>query len=367
MKGLSQMPGKVPQPWFRESKQAWYVCIDGRQRRLSKDRDEAFRRYHLLMAGESPTPSPEPPKAKAGATPSPGAPARQEAITAKETPTVNAIADAYLADAQRRMKANTFRVVRDFCRSFAMMFGERPGDSIRKADVEAWVGKHPTWGQTTEWDAKTRLVTFFRWCVEQGLLPVNPIQGIRKPHVRSRGQDALATPEEHVLMMANATPALRDVLFALHESGARPGEVLSVTAADFHAEQNVWILAKHKTAGKTGKPRIIFLTPPLVTLCRTLVERYPTGALFRTSTGKPWCHGCYLAEQVRKLRKRLGIKGVVPYGYRHGFATDALANGVPDAHVAELLGHSGTAMLHRHYAHLTAKAKVLREALGKVR
>jgi integrase len=58
---------------------------------------------------------------------------------------------------------------------------------------------------------------------------------------------------------------------------------------------------------------------------------------------------------------------VIPYGYRHGFATDALAQGVPDAQVAALLGHSGTAMLHRHYAHRGAKAKVLREALGRVR
>jgi hypothetical protein len=38
-----------------------------------------------------------------------------------------------------------------------------------------------------------------------------------------------------------------------------------------------------------------------------------------------------------------------------------------NAHVAELLGHQGTAMLHRHYAHPGAKAKGLREALGPVR
>jgi hypothetical protein len=54
-------------------------------------------------------------------------------------------------------------------------------------------------------------------------------------------------------------------------------------------------------------------------------------------------------------------------GNRHAFATDALANGVPDVQVAELLGHSGTAMLHRHYAHLGARAKALRESLGRVR
>jgi hypothetical protein len=44
-----------------------------------------------------------------------------------------------------------------------------------------------------------------------------------------------------------------------------------------------------------------------------------------------------------------------------------LAHGVPDAPVAELLGHSGTAMLHRHYAHLGAKAKALRSALAQIR
>jgi integrase len=70
---------------------------------------------------------------------------------------------------------------------------------------------------------------------------------------------------------------------------------------------------------------------------------------------------------VRKVRKKLGIRGAIPYAYRHGFATDALAHGVPDAQVAELLGHSGTAMLHRHYAHLGARAKALRDALGRVR
>jgi hypothetical protein len=39
----------------------------------------------------------------------------------------------------------------------------------------------------------------------------------------------------------------------------------------------------------------------------------------------------------------------------------------PEGTVAALLGHQGTAMLHKHYSHLTSKVNVLREALGKVR
>ena len=56
-----------------------------------------------------------------------------------------------------------------------------------------------------------------------------------------------------------------------------------------------------------------------------------------------------------------------PYGDRHGLATDGLADGVADAQVAELLGHSGTAILQRHYAHLGTRAKALRDAPDTIR
>jgi integrase len=127
------------------------------------------------------------------------------------------------------------------------------------------------------------------------------------------------------------------------------------------------MLGKHKTEHETGSARIIHLTLEVVAMCQELAERYPQGPLFRTAQGKPFPPGYYLARLVRRLRQRLGIRGIIPYGYRHSFATDTLANGVPDAQVAELLGHSGTTMLHKHYAHLTARAKALRDALNRVR
>src|SRR5438270_4100047 len=55
----------------------------------------------------------------------------------------------------------------------------------------------PTWGQKTEWDAKTRLVTLFHRAVDQELIPGNFIRRIRKPPVKSRGREALITPEDH--------------------------------------------------------------------------------------------------------------------------------------------------------------------------
>lgn len=55
------------------------------------------------------------------------------------------------------------------------------------------------------------------------------------------------------------------------------------------------------------------------------------------------------------------------FGLRHGFATAVLVNGLPDAWVAALLGHSNTPTLHRHYSYLTAQAKVMWEVVGGVR
>ena len=47
---------------------------------------------------------------------------------------------------------------------------------------------------------------------------------------------------------------------ALHQTGARPGEVIRVSAAEFYPEQGVRVLVKHKTAHK-GRQRIAYLTP----------------------------------------------------------------------------------------------------------
>ena len=53
---------------------------------------------------------------------------------------------------------------------------------------------------------------------------------------------------------------------------------------------------------------------------------------------------------------------MISYSYRHSFATDALVNGVGAIEVAELMGHSNTDMLVKHYQHLAGKRKHMLEA-----
>ena len=43
---------RFAKPFFRASKQAWYVQIGKRQISLGKDREEAFRRYREILLHE---------------------------------------------------------------------------------------------------------------------------------------------------------------------------------------------------------------------------------------------------------------------------------------------------------------------------
>jgi integrase len=124
------------------------------------------------------------------------------------------------------------------------------------------------------------------------------------------------------------------------------------------------VLRKHKTAHK-GKGRVVYLSAEALAVLTTQRERHGDGLLFRHEGGRAFGRRM-LAQKFWRLSARLGVR-LTAYGFRHTFATDALSNGVPETHVAELLGHAGTAMLHKHYAHLSARAGVLRTALAAVR
>lgn len=137
-----------------------------------------------------------------------------------------------------------------------------------------------------------------------------------------------------------------------------------MTVDAVHWEERCAVLSEHKTAHRGGV-RVIYLSDEALAILREQQAEHPQGHLFRRPTGGRWTTHS-ITQKFARERRLAGVK-ITAYCLRHSFATDALANGVPDAQVAALMGHSGTATLHRHYSHLTARSQALREALGKVR
>jgi len=340
---------RQPQPWYRKANDAWYVTLEEDQILLCHgydQRDAAYVEYYRLMASR-------------GERSLPGSP--------REILTLNQLRDKYLDHHKDiRSAPSTLKNLRWCLGSLCKLHGHLPVNSLKTSHVEAWVAAHPNWNQTTEFKVKTDVISLFRWAKKSKLIKRNPLKGLKKPAPLSRGESCVITPEQHQKLCEKARPLFRDFLVALYESGARPGEVARVTAADFDEPNRCWRLTAHKTRRKRGKDRVIYLTPALVELTKLLAAKHPTGPLFRNSRGNPWDHRT-IGYTMKRLAARCGLGRTICYGYRHAFATDALERGVPDTHVAELLGHDSTQMVHRHYAHLSSKTKALRDALGKTR
>jgi integrase len=332
-------------PWFRASKGTWYATVKGRKVSLGVQGEEnvkdAHAAWHRFMAGIE----------------------RENKRAAKELTTREVIWQ-FLADCEGRVKPNTLRVYRLLLLPFCKKYGSTTASDLTAMQAEAF-SRCRGWSDTTRNAFLGAVVTAFRWAVKSRLIAEMPLTGLERPPKSSRGVEALVTPEEHGRLMEKATPAFALFLRILYATGARPGEVAAITAENFDTNLGMILLRKHKTAHK-GKCRTVHLTPEITALLFELTRRSPTGPLLRNTRGEPWS-GKALVKAMIAARRRAGIGRAICYGYRHTFATDALANGVPDAQVAELLGHSGTAMLHKHYSHLTARTQVLQAALGRVR
>jgi integrase len=232
---------------------------------------------------------------------------------------------------------------------------------LKPFHVTRWLDAHDTWGAASRRCATTAVKRAFNWAEGEGLLDASPLKKLKKGPTRRRERILTADERQQILKAARGRP-FREFVQALQETGCRPSEVAKVTAANANLDAALWVLPVHKTRKKTGKPRVVYLTPAMVELTRKLAGRHPDGPLFRNSRGKPWTRNA-LRCRFRQLRRKLPhLKGVVCYTYRHSFVTDALEQGVGVAQVAKLLGHTSTDMVMQHYQHLAEKREHLLQA-----
>jgi integrase len=150
------------------------------------------------------------------------------------------------------------------------------------------------------------------------------------------------------------------------KAGARPCEVVGLTVESVDWPNCCQLLHRHKTYRHTGKARPLTFAPSAMMVLEKQRAKYGAGLLFRTRVGNAWTPNG-IVKRLLVISERAGFR-VVAYGLgRHSFATAALVNGVPDAMVAGLLGHTGTGMLSRHYSHVTANARAMRDAAERAR
>lgn len=240
-------------------------------------------------------------------------------------------------------------------------FATRPLATLTADELERWADR-PEWSSSTRHGYLGVVCTLLGWA---GC----PLR-VRRPPKESRGAAVCLTDDQLAAVLAAIPDCVRggqgdlkQLLVVLRETGARPQEMAPLTVEQFDWDHGSLLLDRHKTRRHTGRGRPVPITARALEVLTAQRDRYGRGLLFRTKRGHAY-DAAEIVRQCGRISRRVGFR-VVAYGMRHSMATAALENGVPEAVVAELLGHKGTGMLAHHYAHLGTRAKTLKDAAEK--
>jgi integrase len=321
-------------PWYREGR-GWFLELNGKQIKLADDRDEAFDRYHKMMAGQSPTGT-----------------------------QVSELLDGFLDWCSRHRAAGTYDWHKARCESFWKHLKSKDLQHLAVTDLkpfhlEEWIKEHPSWNPGMIHGAMRSVQRAFSWASKQGKIDKSPIAHLEKPTPGRR--ENVITPEMFQTILGQVKGrAFRDLLVTAWEVGCRPQEIIRVEAR--HYQPGQWVFPKSESKGKK-KIRVVYLTPAAEEITQWRAKHFPSGPMFRNRKGKPWtpfainCRFCRLAKKIGKKFALVDL--------RHSFVTRLLKANVDPITVSALCGHADLSMVAKVYAHVHRDSEHLVKALKK--
>jgi integrase len=156
--------------------------------------------------------------------------------------------------------------------------------------------------------------------------------------------------EEEARRLLNACPpAFRRLVRAALESGCRYGELVRLKVRDFHPDAP----SLQVVDAKSGRPRHVPLDRQAAAFFAAVCAGRAGGeAVLLREDGRPWG----TSHQQRPLAAACRAARVEPpvtfHGLRHTWASQRIMRGLPVMVAAQVLGHSDTRMVERHYGHL---------------
>lgn len=352
--GSTDSTARPPKPWYHKARNRWCCTINGRLYVLAKGRQnrlQAEAEFHRLMV------------ALGRPDPDTGQPYK---------PSVRDLFEAFLESTCLAVeRGDRARITYDsyvrFLSSAVNAFGPTRADALTPHQVHLWCDSQGTnWGTTTRANAITAVKAAFRWGRRRGLLTEDPLRDLEKP-TRRRREAVLTDDQIRTVLDATAGTPFADLVLGLWESGCRPSEIATLTADRADPDRGIW-LVMNKTRSKTGREfRRVYLTQTLVELTRKLLNKHPSGLLFRNARGNAWtrnAQGC----AWRRLRQQLGLgPEATSYAIRHRYARTALERGLPSSDVAALMGHRDSRMVDTVYGGWEEQAERLKDAARRAR
>ena len=271
--------------------------------------------------------------------------------------TLSELIDAFLAWNERHRKPPTVNFYRQRLRLFRKKFGSRRISSLKSLEIDEYLSvAGQGMSDSTKHHNAVALTSLQNFARREKLMKEKWFEHLDKPRIGRR--ERIPSGEEIQLLLEKARPDFRSIYVGLCQSGARPGELCRAAIADVDWAKGAIVLREHKTAGKTGKPRVISIGKEFEATLRAAIGDRLGGRVFLTHRGNPWTVDG-LSGTFRRLRDAAGIdKALKLYSARHRYGTELIRAGVPIADVALLMGHENVATtqiyVHRDATELRA-------------
>ena len=182
---------------------------------------------------------------------------------------------------------------------------------------------------------------FGKWLNEQGIEGFEWHRQVPLTREKSLPQQTVLLADYEQALYAAKSLRDKAVIEILWSSGLRRKELTEITVQDVDFEGG-FIMVRQS---KTGKPRIVPMSPSARRAIRKYLQGRTEGSLFNLST-----------NTVRLLLKRLSAPSA--HAWRRGWAVHALRNGVSETSVRAAAGWSSGAMVARYTRALSGELAV---------
>lgn len=248
------------------------------------------------------------------------------------------------------------RTLKDYQYHVSLFFSQYPSawgdfETLRQAILDYFAASAKLAADTYNTRRKC-LKAFFRWCVEEGILHSDPMEGIKARKTEGRIRDIPEEILQKLLQLPDRSTytGLRDyaLLLLSLDTGIRPSEALALMPEDINLSS--FEVHIRPEVSKTGKPRTLPISPETAAVIRKLLavrpEEWKEAPVFCSCDGRPLSTNGWRLR-LDRYKKQLG-QDISPYDLRHVFALLYLRNRGDAFHLQRTMGHASMEMTRRY-------------------
>lgn len=165
---------RIPKPWFWKARKAWYVTIDGTRHPLGDDKEQAYARFHQMMAN----------------------PTRRKV----RGDSVVSLCDLFLSWTKQNRSEKTYHWYRQFLQAFVNSIpANLTVDALKPYHVQRWLDATPGQKDNTKRGKLGAVKRAVTWARKQGYTDHDPLAGLERPAAGRR--ETVITPAEFERML----------------------------------------------------------------------------------------------------------------------------------------------------------------------